>query len=237
MTKSIKLALSIVVILLSGCSSQNPDPLEKINRPIFAFNKGVDKVVIKPIAKVYDAIIPNPIQKGISNAFLNVGEFPIIINNLLQLKIGSAITDTWRLIINSTMGVGGLYDPATYFGLKRNYQDFGLTLSRWGINTAYFVIPILGPSTITDAIGLLVDYEFFMVYPYIDSKTLRYSLLGLDMIRLRVELLPTDKVVDEAFDPYVLLRDAYKQRRNYLLTQQENKNDIYNLENEVSLVN
>jgi len=197
MIKTNKLIITLgLATLLNACSSQNPDPLEKINRPIFAFNRAIDKIAIKPFAEMYDAALPDIAKKGISNAYLNIDEIPIIANNLLQLKVCHALTDTWRLIINSTIGVGGLFDPATSFGLKRHYQDLGLTFSRWGINSPYFVIPILGSSTITDAIGLTIDYNFLMIYPYIESNAIRYSLLGGDMLRLRAELLPTDKIVN-----------------------------------------
>ena len=238
MNKSFKLIIAIsLAAVLCACSTKNPDPLEKINRPIFAFNRGVDKIVIRPLASMYDAALPDVAKKGISNAYYNVGEIPIIINNLLQFKIGHALVDTWRLIINSSIGIGGLFDPAARFGLKKNYQDLGLTFSRWGINTPYFVIPLLGPSTLTGAIGLFVDYEFFMIYPYIKSDALRYSLVGGDLLRLRVELLPADKTIDNAFDPYVMIRDAYKQRRAYLLNPEQNKDDVYVSENAVPLVN
>lgn len=216
-------AASIVGTFLTGCSSTPGDPLENINRPIFAFNRGIDQVTLKPIASMYDAITPAPIEKGVTQAFNNLTEPYIIINNLLQFRVGHAIAEIWRLAINTTVGVGGIYDPATYFGLKKNYEDFGLTLSRWGIKSPYFVIPLLGPSTITDAIGLGVDYGLFMVYPYIDDYALRYGLLGGDTVRLRAELLPTDKLIDEAFDPYTFARDAYQQRRAYLLNPEQHE--------------
>lgn len=219
---------AITNVLLIGCSS-NPtkDSLESINRPIYSFNHGVDTVLYKPFASMYDAALPNPIEKGVSNAFDNIAEPSIIINNLLQFRIGNALEDTWRLIFNSTIGVGGLYDPAAYFGLKKNYQDLGLTFSRWGIKTPYFVIPFIGPSTLSDAVGFIVNYEVFMIYPYIESNLLKYSLVGLDIIRLRAELLPTDQLVEQAFDPYIFVRDAYTQKRTYLLNPEQKVNDSY----------
>lgn len=222
------LILCSVNILLISCSSNDPkDQLEKINRPVYSFNHGIDTVLYKPFASIYDAAIPDPVEKGVSNAFDNIAEIPIIINNLLQFRIGNALEDTWRLIFNSTIGIGGLYDPATRFGLKKNYEDLGLTFSRWGMKTPYFVIPFIGPSTLGDAIGLALDYELFMIYPYIKSKSLKYGLLTLDFIRLRAELLPTDKLVEQSFDPYVFIRDAYTQKRTYLLNPEQQDNYVY----------
>lgn len=226
---STKILVFITIVLLAGCATENPtpgDPLERYNRGMYAFNKTVDKYAIKPVAEVYNAVLPNPVLKGIGNAFDNITEIPSFINNVLQFRFGNAVITFWRFTINSTIGIGGLFDVATHFGLKEQYQDLGLTFARWGVKSPYFVLPILGPSTISDTVGLAGNY-FFTIYPYITTKFIPYGLITLDFIRLRADLLPTDNLVDESFDPYVFVRDAYTQRRAYLLNPEKSE-DIEN---------
>jgi phospholipid-binding lipoprotein MlaA len=197
------------------------DPYEKFNRKIFSFNRGIDKVVLRPIAKVYDTVLPNPIQKGIHNFFSNINDVPTLACDLLQLEFKDALSDTSRMLVNSTVGLGGLIDMGTPLDLPKHHRDLGLTFARWGAkDSPYFVIPFLGPSTIRDFVALPIEYEFLTIWPYVEQKDLRYGLLGLDIIRIRDELLPTDKVIDQAFDPYVAVRNAYLQRRAYLTDKQ-----------------
>jgi phospholipid-binding lipoprotein MlaA len=220
-----------LVLLLTGCSAsklaENPDPWEGYNRKVFLFNQFADKVAIRPVAAAYNAVLPDTVEKGINNAFDNINQIPTVANDILQWRIGHAVADTWRFAINSTIGIGGLFDVAKSLGLKPHYEDFGLTLRRWGFSTPYFVIPFLGSSTVGDSTALIVDYEAFSIYPRIDSLAWRYSLLGLDFVRLRTNLLPTDDLVRKAFDPYVFVRDAYLQRREYLMNQAELDEDMY----------
>lgn len=226
----IKTTLITVIIIIAGCATKKPanpqDPFEAYNRAMFDFNRRIDKLTIKPVAEVYDAILPNPVKTGVSNFFDNLDETSTVANDLLQLKIGWAIADAWRFFFNTTLGIGGLFDVATHLRLKRREQDLGLTFARWGIkNSSYFVIPILGPSTIRDGIGLLIDYRFFTVYPYIHPWEAHLGLSGTNFIRLRVDLLPTDELIDQAFDPYVLVRNAYLQRREYLIEYDKIESD------------
>lgn len=218
----VKTTLIIVIIIIAGCATKKPadpqDPLEAYNRAMFDFNRRIDKLTIKPVAEIYDAILPNPVKTGVSNFFDNLDETSTVANDLLQLKIGWAIADAWRFFFNTTLGVGGLFDVATHLRLKRREQDLGLTFARWGIkNSSYFVIPILGPSTIRDGVGLLIDYQFLTIYPYIHPWEARLGLLSVDFLRLRVDLLSADELIDQAFDPYILVRNAYLQRREFLI--------------------
>ncbi len=217
-----KTTLIISITIIASCTTKKPadpqDPFEVYNRAMFSFNRKIDKLTIKPVAEVYDAILPNPVKTGVSNFFDNLDETSTVANDLLQLKIGWAIADAWRCFFNTTLGIGGLFDVATHFRLKRREQDLGLTFARWGMkNSSYFVIPILGPSTLRDGIGLIIDYRFFTVYPYIHPWEAHLELSGTNFIRLRVNLLPTDGLIERAFDPYVLVRNAYLQRRKYLI--------------------
>lgn len=232
-----KTILSILVMLLMvGCATNltNPsDPYEQFNRKIFAFNMAMDKYLFNPITTIYVTIIPDPVQRGVSNVFSNVAEIPTVANDILQLKIGHAVLDSWRFAINTVLGFGGVFDVATLFGFKRHYQDLGLTLARWGIKkSSYLVLPFLGPSTIRDAIGW-AGYYYMTVYPYLKPWQLSYGLLGFNYIVIKAKFLPADKLVREAFDPYVFVRNAYLQRRDYLIKgakDQEPVDDDYLLD-------
>ena len=225
------LLLFLAVIVIAGCATTkeaaNPqDPFETYNRAMFTFNTGVDKVIIRPVAKVYDTILPSPVKTGVDNFFSNLNEIPTVVNNLLQLDIGHALAASWRLFFNTTIGIGGLFDVATPFGLEKRRVDLGMTFTKWGANTPYLVLPILGPSTVGDTVGLLAQYELFTVYPYIYPWYLRWSMLSLYFIEIRQQLLPTDKLVDEAFDPYVFVRDAYLQHRKHMMNHDEEADDL-----------
>lgn len=213
------------MIIITGCAAKKPanpdDPYESYNRAMFKFNDVVDSVTLKPIAKVYDKVLPNFVKKRVVNAYSNIGEVPTIINDVLQARAGWAIADFWRLLFNTTLGVGGLFDVATHFGLKRHHQDLGLTFARWGVkHSPYFIVPFFGPYTVRDGVAQIINHAFFTVYPYIEPPGLRYSIWGADKVRSRAELLPTDKLIKEAFDPYVFVRSAYLQHRNHLITEE-----------------
>lgn len=214
-----------LVVLLPGCATDkgpvNPqDPYEHFNRKVFAFNMAVDRALFRPIAKVYDTVIPWPLKKGVTNVFNNVGDVTSAANEILQLDFPQAIADLARVVINTIVGIGGLFDVATKLGLERDIEDFGLTLAHWGSrNTPYLVLPFLGASTIRDAVSLPVNYLFLSPWSYIKSSDVRYAMAGLYFVQRRAMFLIGDKVVEQAFDPYVFIRDAYLQRREYLINE------------------
>lgn len=204
----------------------NPqDPYENYNRHAYKLNDTLDKIAFKPIATFYQKFFPAPVTKGVSNFFSNLNLVPTIISDALQANPHAMLSDTWRLAINSTVGVGGLFDVASYMDLPPHSEDLGLTFAKWGWHSsAYVVLPILGPSTVRDAASLPIDYEIFSVYPYIQNVALRNSLLGLNFVNKRAELLKFDDVMQQAaLDPYVFLRNAYLQRRDYLMEQNTGK--------------
>lgn len=227
--KIILISVGVLYLTVTGCAAIKTtdavDPYEQVNRKIFKFNRTVDKIAIRPIAKTYDFILPSPVKKGVNNFFHNLNTIPDTINDCLQANFHQALSDGWRFVINSTVGVGGLFDVASHMGLKRNYQDFGLTLTKWGAKTPYIVIPILGPSTFSDALGILTNYYLFTVYPHINDSSLRIGIVALDLLNIRVNLLSTDKLVDQAFDPYIFVRNAYLQRRASLANRNNQHND------------
>jgi len=197
------------------------DPLQTVNRATFAFNQQFDRFLLKPTAVVYKTITPAPARQGVNNFFMNLNELPTTANYLLQARPGEAYESFWRFLINSTAGIGGLFDVASHMGFVRRTNDFGITLSKWGFTTSpYLVIPFTGPNNVRDGLGFLVDYQALTVWPYIQDLALRYSLLGLDMVRVRSNLLDSENVFNEAaMDKYTLTRDAYVQYRYQLIIQ------------------
>lgn len=161
------LLLTLTFSIFTGCASNKnlddpDDPFESYNRAMFSFNDNVDQYVLKPVAKGYQYIAPTPVQKGVSNFFSNLDDVLVLVNDLFQFKFGQAASDTGRILINSTLGLLGLIDWASDLGLDKNNEDFGQTLGYWGVPSGpYFVLPFLGPSTIRDTSGLVVDTVYF----------------------------------------------------------------------------
>ncbi|MBA2651689.1 MAG: VacJ family lipoprotein [Tatlockia sp.] len=231
MRLDLRLLTLATALLLSGCAHKavNPiDPYEPYNRKIHKFNMTLDKLILKPSAKVYVAVLPSRIRKGINNVYNNVLMLPTAANDLLQGDWRYAIKDSWRFLINSTFGVAGIFDVANKpFGLPPHYNDLGLTFAKWGDkNSPYIVIPLLGPSTIRDGMSIPFDY-MFTPYFYLPGATALTSIAAVRYVDLRAQLLDTEKLMDEALDKYTFIRDAYIQHRNYLINGElvETSND------------
>jgi phospholipid-binding lipoprotein MlaA len=209
-------SVAIAAVVLSGCATtaNNPkDPYEGFNRAMFAVNEGID-VVAKPVAQGYDAAAPLPVKAGIGNFFGNLADVWTAVNNFLQGKGGQGLSDVGRVLVNTTIGIGGVFDVASEMGLEKHAEDFGQTLGTWGVGDGpYFYWPLIGPRTTRDTLGWAVDSYADPVW-YVDDVALRNSLVGVRFIDLRASLLPTDKVVEQAaFDKYNYIRDAYLQSR------------------------
>ncbi|HEY6483710.1 MAG TPA: VacJ family lipoprotein [Steroidobacteraceae bacterium] len=217
------LFILLALLLLAGCAlppgvKPDPaDPFERLNRATFRFNDVVDRHVTKPIAVGYVKVTPRVVRTGVSN-FLDNLAYPVtIINDLLQLKLKLFAQDTGRLVMNTTLGVGGILDPASKAGLQKNDEDFGLTLGRWGAKPGpYVVIPLLGPSDVRDATGRVADL-FMDPRHYMTNTTLEWSLWALDVVDTRARLLDTEKLISDVYDRYAFLRNAYLQRRQFLI--------------------
>jgi phospholipid-binding lipoprotein MlaA len=217
--KSVTAAI-VAAGLLGGCAtSGNPkDPIEGFNRAVFAINEGLDVALIKPVAKGYEAVLPSPVRTGVGNIFGNIEDVFIGVNNLLQGKVPEAFSDLGRIAINSTIGLLGVFDLASNLGLEKHEEDFGQTFGRWGVgNGAYMVIPIFGPRTVRDTVGLVLDIAADPVSS-LNSKGALSVTYVLRLVNNRANALPADKVIEEAaLDKYSYMRDAYLQRRRSLI--------------------
>ncbi|MDE2348306.1 MAG: VacJ family lipoprotein [Gammaproteobacteria bacterium] len=215
----------IAVTALSACVTLPPnehrspkDPWESWNRGVYKFNDVLDRGVAKPVARTYVRIVPPPVRTGISNFFSNLDMPTVMVNDTLQGKFHAAATDLGRFLLDSTVGFGGLLDPATAVGLDHNDEDFGQTLGVWGVHPGPFLeLPLLGPSDLRDAPSRLVD-TYTNPQQYISNSYVKYSLWGLDLVKVRAGLLPLDRTVQNAFDPYAFVRDAYLQQRAYKIS-------------------
>ena len=212
--------VAVSLFLLGGCaSSGNPrDPLEGLNRAVYKFNDGVDNLVVMPAAGAYRDLVPDFMRTGVSNFFSNITDVLIALNNLLQGKLLNAVSDVGRVAVNSTAGILGLFDVATELGLEKHNEDFGQTLGRWGIGSGpYIVLPLLGPSSLRDAIGLIGDWKTDPL-TYVDPTRARNQLYGAFFVSRRSELLEASKILETAaLDPYEFVRDGYLQRRRNLV--------------------
>ncbi len=205
--------LLLALIIVPNVYASDDDPLEPMNRAIFEFNEIVDDNVLKPIAKGYKYVTPDPVEVGISNFFSNLGEIGTITNDLLQLKFAQAGRDTMRFFLNSTLGIFGIFDVATPLGLSKNKEDFGQTLGFWGVpDGPYLVLPFLGPSSFRDGPSMLVDYELSPVEQLHHEE--RQVLQTLDIVDTRARLLRATKILDTAAkDKYIFIRESYLQKR------------------------
>ena len=193
------------------------DPFETFNRHTFTFNDALDRNILQPVARFYNKIIPKPLNQGVHNFFLNLNTVSTIADDFLQFNFYQMTNDLWRLGINSTVGIGGLFDIATRMNLKYYSNDFGLTLANWGWRKSnYLVLPFYGSYTVRDGLALPVDWFAFSAYQFIKPYRLRYGLYGLSVVDWRAQTLQFENLIDAAaIDKYVFVRNAYLQRRAY----------------------
>lgn len=213
--------LLLASLLLSGCASTSPnanpkDPFEGFNRSMYKFNDTLDRAVLKPVAKGYKAVLPDPAQKMVHNFFSNIDDIFVTGNDLLQLKLAQAASDFTRVWVNSTFGVLGLFDVADR--LEKHNEDFGQTLGYWGAGSGpYLVLPLLGPSSVRDGTGLAVDSYYGVIENIPDIPT-RNGLYVTNKIDQRAQLLDTEKILeDTVVDRYSFIRDGYLMHRQSLV--------------------
>lgn len=208
--------------MLGGCATTGGgdprDPLEPVNRAIYTFNDGLDTMLVKPAAEVYQGVVPAPVRTGVSNVFANINDVIVALNNLLQGKFGAALSDIGRVLLNTTAGLLGIFDVATPAGLEKHDEDFGQTFGYWGIGDGpYLVLPFLGPRTTRDAVGTVV---YLAVDPVsnINPPRDRNQIAALRLVSDRANLLSASRILAvAALDEYEFVRDAYLQRRRNLI--------------------
>ena len=225
------LLMAGVLLTLGGCASTQKfatdarggpgarlDPWENWNRKVFAFNEGLDRAVLKPVATGYAKVVPQFVRRGVDNFFNNAADGWSAINNVLQGKPEPAFDDVVRFTTNTVFGFFGILDIASEFGLEHHYEDFGQTLGRWGFGPGAFVmLPLLGPSSVRDAIALPLDRTASPAL-YINDGRWQIGIVGLQIINTRANLLGASQVIDDiALDKYTFIRDAYLQRRRSLV--------------------
>lgn len=196
---------------------ETPDPWQAFNRDIHGFNQVIDREVAQPLARGYQAVVPDPIEKNINNIFNQLNDVTSLLNNLLQLKLDHSAATFSRLMINSSFGVLGLFDVATEASIPRYKEDFGQTLAYWGMDSGpYVVLPILGPNTVRDTFGYAVDWITHPLYLGVEDQGTRWALYTLEWTDRRAKLLSASAVLkDAALDDYLFVRDAYLQQRDF----------------------
>ena len=222
LTRRLVVPLLACCCMVAGCATgPDPrDPYENFNRGIYSFNEGVDKALLKPVAKGYVAVVPTFARRGVTNFFNNLGLIVTTFNDALQLRGTKVPVDFARFTTNVVFGLGGVIDVASELKIENRNEDFGQTMGYWGLKSGpYLVLPFFGPSSVRDGTGLVVD---FVVSPFVyvteDEASIRWGLFALDVIDTRANLLQAEAFLDQAsIDRYSFLRDTYIQRREYLI--------------------
>ena len=226
--------VTIITLLLATMTAlaeevENPDPLEGLNRGVWGFNETVINSVARPVVDIYETVTPAPIHNGIVNFFGNLNEIPNAANSLLQGKVKQAANDTGRFLINTTLGLGGLFDVASKVGLNvGDGEDFGQTLAVWGVGQGpYLMLPFLGPTTFRDAPADFID-SFLDPFSYSDKLALRVGMKGMSVIAENGSYLDQLDVISG--DKYLFIRDVYLQNREYVISDGAIEDDFGDLD-------
>jgi phospholipid-binding lipoprotein MlaA len=218
------LALCTPAFWSGTAAAQGVDPWRKTNERVFAFNDFFDQLLVRPVAATYTTFVPRFARQGIGNFFSNINDINVFVNDLLQLKFDDALSDSGRFFINSTLGLVGFIDVASGMGLEKNEEDFGQTLGFWGVKSGpYVVLPVFGSSNVRDSFGLVLD-TLFNPIQYHDEAEVRLGLFVVEEIDTRASLLSLDELVSG--DRYLFFREAYVQRREYLVNDGQVDNEF-----------
>ena len=228
-----KISFAAVAVILSGLAAvpafTDDDRFENLNRKVFIINDRLDQYALRPAAVTYKKLMPNPLEKGVDNFFGNLDEVTNVVNDLLQGKFNQAAHDGGRFLLNTTLGLGGLFDVAQRAGLeKSDGEDFGQTLAVWGVGEGpYLMLPLIGPSTLRDAPSKFVD-SITSPFSYVDDVRTRNTARGVDLLAKRAGLLEIDRVISG--DKYLFVRDVYLQRNRYLVNDGAIEDDFGDFE-------
>jgi len=215
-----RLSLVFLLLLAHGCATTGGaadprDPIEGFNRSVYSFNEFMDQHLFDPLGRAYRAILPDFLDRGISNMFSNLGDVGVIANDILQGKLGQAVSDIARVVFNTTIGIGGFFDVSSHIGLPKHNEDLGQTLGRWGIGPGpYLVAPFFGPMTLRDATAFGVQSTFLYPVSYVGNDAYRAGLMSLNYVDYKADLLSAGRILDEAaLDEYDFVKNAYLDRR------------------------
>ena len=218
----------LLLVFLGGCATVPAgdddgsayDPFEPLNRKVFAFNRAADRVLLRPVARGYDRVVPGPVKTGVSNFFDNLSTPIWVLNHVLQGEFAEAGRQTGRFLMNSTFGLGGVLDPASRNELPETTARFDQTFGKWGIPSGpYLMVPFIGPNTPRSLAGWYARFQTDVVWNYLDdNRSLRDKLVALELVDQRYRLLQFDRMLDEAPDPYVFMREAYRQRSEFAVS-------------------
>ena len=220
----IRLTVILMLTMVVPSHAGTVDPYEKINRKIFVFNEVLDKWLVRPSAKVYDWITPDLVDRGVTNFFDNLGELSNVVNSGLQGDLRQSGSSLGRLVINSTVGIGGLFDVATDWGIDERNEDFGQTLAVWGVNSGpYIVLPMLGGRYLRDGVAIVPDTYLSPLGQVVDVRT-RNTLRALKLLDMRADLLDAERLVSG--DRYTFIREIYMQQREVSIANGQVEDDF-----------
>lgn len=231
-----------LAIILSGCATSGEDPWRGWNRNLQSFNDSIDKNILKPVATGYEWVTPKVVDESITNIFSNINDIGVGVNDLLQFKVVQGGMDMGRFLVNTTLGIGGILDVGSMMNLPKHHEDFGQTLGVWGVPSGpYLVLPFYGPSSPRDTVGIIGDAAFNpLTYVSIFGNTAANigtaGAKALEVTDTRAQLLTTEKIVNEAStsggDRYEFIKNAYKQRRQYLITDGKSENSDLDIDSD-----
>src|SRR5690606_24248558 len=217
-SKAIVAAVFLGMLSVNAVAQTN-GPWERTNTRIYAFNKFLDRWMLRPVAVAYNNVTPDIVRQGVGNFFSNIDDINVLANDLLQLKFRDAASDSGRLLINTTVGIVGIIDVASSIGLTKNEEDFGQTFGRWGVGAGpYVMLPFFGPSSVRDSFGLVLDTVFNPIQ-YHDEESVKTTLLLLEQLDNRASVLEMEGLISG--DEYLFMREAYLQQREYLVNDGE----------------